>query len=102
MIREIDSQLEAIRQACRRQRVKRLYLFGSAAKGRYEEGSSDLDFAVIFQDLAPVDYADAYFGLLEDLERLLGAPVDLIELNAVQNPYFRQALEDSRVQLYAA
>lgn len=102
MTERIRSHLQAIREACGRYNVKRLDLFGSAARADFQPDSSDFDFAVIFEDLAPADYADAYFGLLESLERILQTPVDLVELEAVKNPYFRQALEASRVQLYAA
>ena len=57
---------------------------------------------MIFEDLLPVEYSDAYFGLLASLERVLQSPVDLVKWEAIKPPYFLQALEDSRVQLYAA
>ena len=49
---------------CRRYRVRRLDLFGSAAAGR-EGTDSDLDFLVEFGELPEGGYADAYCGLLE-------------------------------------
>ena len=45
-------------------------------------------------------YADAYFGLLEALERLFGRPVDLVSGTAIKNPYFRQSLEETRTLVY--
>jgi len=36
------------------------------------------------------------------LERLFGRPVDLVEPRPIRNPYFRQAVEQSRVLIYAA
>lgn len=85
---------------CRRFRVRRLDLFGSAAIGK-AGADSDLDFLVEFE---PMDegYADAYFGLLEALQDLFRKPVDLVVISAIRNPYFRRSVESSRELLYAA
>ena len=82
--------------------VRRLAVFGSALTPRFDPASSDIDFLVEFRTMPPAKRADAYFGLLEDLERLFGRPVDLVELSALRNPYIRQAVEASRVVLYEA
>ena len=66
------------------------------------EGASDPDFPVEFQSLPAGAYADAYFGLLEALERLFGSPVDLVVDSAIRNPFFRQRVEETRTQIYAA
>ena len=88
---------------CQRHGVRRLDLFGSAATGRFRAGDSDLDFVVEFQPATVSGaYADAYFGLLESLERLYGRPVDLVIDGAIRNPYFRQSVEATRKPLYAA
>jgi predicted nucleotidyltransferase len=91
----------AIEALCRRFHVQRLDLFGSVAAGEDHAGS-DFDFLVEFGPLPAGGYADAYFGLREELETLLGAPVDLVVASAIRNPYFRRAVEDTRAQLYAA
>ncbi len=91
----------AIEALCRRFHVRRLDLFGSVATDADRAGS-DFDFLVEFGALPAGGYADAYFGLREGLEALLGAPVDLLVASAIRNPYFRRAVEDSRTQLYAA
>ena len=87
---------------CRRHRVRRLELFGSAASGGYEEGRSDYDFLVEFEPLPSGAYADAYFGLLEGMEGLLGHPVDLVVASAIRNPYFRDAVERTKIPVYGA
>ncbi len=89
---------------CRRYNVRRLDLFGSAARAAREErpGQSDLDFLVEFGPIAPGAYADAYFGLLESLEALFGQRVDLVVASAIRNPYFLQAVERTKMLLYAA
>jgi len=96
----VAERLGDLLQLCRRFPVKRLDLFGSAAGGRVE--AKDLDFLVEIEDLAPAEYSEAYFGLLEGLEDLFGLPIDLVVESAVTNPYFRESFERTRVRLYAA
>lgn len=45
---------------------------------------------------------DAYFGLKEDLEQLLGRPVDLVSSQALDNPYFAASLRRSSEDVYAS
>ncbi len=91
-----------VEQLCRRYGVLRLDLFGSAATDQHRPEESDLDFVVEFGALPAAAYADAYFGLLEALERLFGRPVDLVSGGAIKNPYFRQSLERTRTLVYEA
>ena len=99
MVQEKPGELAAI---CRKRAVRRLALFGSAARGSFDPASSDLDFLVEFQPLSPAQHADHYFGLQEDLEQLFGLPVELVEPGPIRNPYFRQAIEETQVLVYAA
>jgi predicted nucleotidyltransferase len=73
----------ALGELCRRFHVRRLELFGSAARGVGEP--RDLDFLVEFEPLPPGQRAPAYFGLLRELEALFGRPVDLVMATAVRN-----------------
>ena len=98
----ITQRRAEIEEICRRFRVRRLELFGSAAAGHDRPGESDLDFLVEFESLPPGEYADAYFGLRESLEALSGRAVDLIVPSAIRNPYFRQSVERTKMLLYAA
>ena len=98
----IEAKQEELTRLCRRYRVQRLELFGSATESSYVPGSSDLDFLVEFEDLAPATYADAYFGLQENLSDLYHRPVDLVVPTAIHNPYFLRSIERSRTLLYAA
>ncbi len=98
----VERKRSELLDICRRHRVQRMELFGSAAGARFDPAHSDLDFLVSFQQLGLNEYADAYFGLLEDLQALFQRPVDLVVADAIQNPYFRQAVDATRVLLYAA
>ena len=101
MNRLIEEKRLELRRVCQRHRVKRIELFGSAAGSGFDAERSDLDFLVTFRELSAGDYADAYFGLLEDLEALFQRPVDLVVDAEFQNPYFRQTVDATRTLVYA-
>ena len=63
---------------------------------------SDLDFLVEFQPKALETYADNYFGLLENLQRLFGKPVGLVVGSAVKNPYYLQSIDRTKTLVYEA
>ena len=103
LIAPVADRLGELEQLCRRHRVQRLDLFGSATTGRYRREGSDLDFLVEFQPTeTPGARANAYFHLLEALEELFGRPVDLVIGSAIRNPYFLESVEESRTPVYAA
>ncbi len=99
---ELEKKREKIAALCRQHRVRRLAVFGSALRDDFEPLRSDLDLVVEFEPLPAGTYANAYFGLIEELERLFGRRVDLVEAGAVRNPYFRQEIEEHQEMLYAA
>jgi uncharacterized protein len=101
MINEIELHREELHALCRRFHVRRLDLFGSAARGDFDPKRSDIDFIVEFERDTPLHPFDAYFGLKEELEALFGRKVDLVELNAVRNPYLKASIEQSRESVYA-
>ena len=102
MIGDIASHREELRALCRRFRVRRLDLFGSAVHGDFNPECSDFDFVVEFDRSAPQNPFDSYFGLKEGLEALLGRKVDLVELGAVRNPYLKPSIEASREPVFGA
>lgn len=102
MIDLLVSKQAEIAAACRRHRVRRLEAFGSAVTGGFDPLTSDVDLLVEFLPLRPGERADAYFGLLEDLQTILGRRVDLVMPRAIRNRYFHEAIRDSRKVLYVA
>ena len=98
----VQAHQNELGELCRRFGVRRLELFGSAAGDRFDSETSDLDFLVEFDPAVAGGRADRYFGLLEALEELFGRSVDVIELEAIRNPYFLKAIEPSRTVLHAA
>lgn len=97
-----DDLRARIAELCRRFHVRRLDLFGSAARDDFKESRSDVDFLVEFLDDGVGPGLDVYFGLKEGLEALLGRPVDLVMPEAVTNPYVRVDIAQHRTTVYAA
>lgn len=98
----IDQDVGSVRSSCKRFHVKELFLFGSAADGRFKKGQSDYDFLVRFLPCGATEHADRYFGLLETLQDLLDAPVDLVEVDALKNASIIEDAKRSQVRIYAA
>ncbi|HYK65560.1 MAG TPA: nucleotidyltransferase domain-containing protein [Patescibacteria group bacterium] len=77
MIDEIASHREELRALCRRFHVRRLGLFGSAAREDFDPVHSDIDFLVESDREHPDALSlNTYFDFKETLEALLGRPVD--------------------------
>ncbi len=100
MIALIEQKQAGISDLCRRHEVKRLDLFGSAARGDFQPEHSDLDFIVQFRRTGYAGYADAFLEFAEALEHLLGRKVDLLTERMIRNPYFRAAVEATRQVVY--
>lgn len=98
----IESHRAELAAICRRFHVRKLDIFGSAATGRFAPDRSDLDFLVLFEDLPPADYAEAYFGLLAALCALFERDVDLLTEPSLVNPYLRAQIEADRQTLFEA
>ena len=98
----VDEKLDAITRLCEQHGVAELYLFGSAADGGFVPGKSDYDFLVRFVPCPPLEHGNHYLRLLEDLQDLLNARVDLVGIDSISNPYFRESAMESRRLLYAA
>lgn len=102
MISEITEQQETIAELCRKHRVRRLEVFGSGADGSFDPARSDIDFLVEYLALQSGEHYEAYFGLIEGLERLFGRRIDLVDATCLRNPYFIEGVNESRTLVYEA
>lgn len=98
----IEQHLSALIDLCRRYDVKRLDLIGSALRSDFDSRFSDLDFVVEFNNLTIQNAADRYFGFMLDLGDLFNRTIDLVSYPAIRNPFFKQVVDQTRVNLYAA
>lgn len=122
----VRDRLPQIREACKRYRVERLYLYGSAVTGEHRLGS-DLDFMVDFLAEAryqydghprhhifgkangspyPANYR-AFTAALEDifsdtLDPANGrASIDIGTYGCISNSHFKKAVDSQKIEIYA-
>lgn len=102
MIELVQNKLDEITAACQQHHVEALSLFGSAAKNTMHE-DSDIDLLVEFSDdIDVLEYADNYFSLLDQLQKILIRKVDLVSNKSLKNPILKEEVYQSKVDLYAA
>ena len=97
----LNKHKTAIINLCVKHQVKELYAFGSILTEAFNK-KSDMDFVVEFNSLDPALYADNYYDLKFSLQDILCHPVDLLEQQALKNPYFRQNIEAKRQLIYGS
>jgi uncharacterized protein len=88
-----------IKRLCERHKVLRLYVFGSVLTDKFTQ-ESDIDFIVEFNTIPLMDYADNYFDFKFSLQEILKTPIDLLEENAIKNPYFKQTVNLQKQLIY--
>ncbi len=99
MLALISDKRAEIVALCERYGVRRLEVFGSAATGRFDPATSDLDFVVDLGEYEP-NLATRYIRLANDLEALFGRSVDLVTIPSIRNAYFIDTLNASRQVIY--
>ena len=91
----------ALQELTQRYHIRRLVLFGSAARGELRP-ESDIDLLVEFEKSA----APSLGGMVEIQEALVklfgGRKVDLATPSILNNPYRKRAIEKDMEELYAA
>ncbi|OJW82590.1 MAG: nucleotidyltransferase [Bacteroidetes bacterium 46-16] len=94
-----ENYMNEIKDLCVQHRVRSLYAFGSALTNKFD-AASDVDLIVSFDNMDVAKYADNYFDLKFSLEELLNRHVDLLEEQAIRNPYFAKAIAAKKQFLY--
>jgi predicted nucleotidyltransferase len=93
---------DALAEFCRRWKIVRLEVFGSAVRDDFGP-TSDIDFLYVFAQDAHIGWA--FVDLCEELERLVGRPVDMVSRKAIEqsaNLRRRQEILDTAQVIYAA
>ena len=101
MIDLIQDNLDAVATLCRTYGVRKLEVFGSAATGEFDPASSDIDLIYEFSDTSS-GLVGRFLAFADSIEALFGRRVDLIPNRHFENPYFRYAVNKSRVTIYEA
>jgi predicted nucleotidyltransferase len=85
---------------CQKWRIRELSLFGSALRDDFRP-DSDLDFLVSFEPGVPLDISDLV-DMKEELEARFERPVDLVEKEALRNPWRKREILKTCQVIYAA
>jgi predicted nucleotidyltransferase len=98
-VKEIKDHIEQIIALCNAHDVNSLFAFGSVVSGKLQP-VSDIDLIVDIDSKDPIDYSDNYFALKFELEEIFNRPVDLLEDKALNNPFLKKQIDNSKVLVY--
>ena len=90
---------EQIRKLCSIHKVDKMYVFGSVLTKDFSE-QSDVDFLVKFGEIELYDYFENLLNLKESLEKLLQRKVDILEIQAIKNPYLKKSIDNNKKLIY--
>ena len=96
----IQIDRDKIKAFCQRWKIKEFSIFGSALREDFKR-DSDVDVLVVFDDRAEWDLMD-HLHAEDELAKIFGRNVDLIEMRVVSNPFRRHHILKNRQILYAA
>ena len=94
----IDIPREEVAEFCRRNRVRRMALFGSVIRDDFRP-ESDVDVLVEFEPGYAAGFV--FFQMRRELTAMLGREVDM-HTAASLSPYFRQEVLDEAEEIYVA
>jgi len=91
---------ESIDEFCRKWRMRELSLFGSVVGDDFRP-DSDIDVLVSFEEDAPWSLYE-WVDMIEELKAIFGREVDMVEKEALRNPFRKRSILSRREVLYAA
>jgi uncharacterized protein len=97
LIKKYKKELD---KACEASNVNDLYAFGSVLTDKFNP-ESDIDFIVSIMSNDPIEYAEHYFDLKFELERIFNRKVDLLEQKAIKNRTFEDMVNNQKMLVYA-
>ncbi|HEU4885978.1 MAG TPA: nucleotidyltransferase family protein [Longimicrobium sp.] len=96
----IPVRQEQIAAFCRKWQICEFTLFGSVLRDDFRE-NSDVDVMVEF-DPSSRHTLFEFFDMQEELKRMFGRPVDLVQKSAVTNPFVRHHIRHNRQVVFRA
>ena len=96
----IYDNIDKIISLCRKYKVKNMYVFGSILTPRFDD-NSDVDLSVnMLPEKDPLIVGENFLNLYMDLQDVFGRNVDLVSEEFIQNPYFKDELEETKKLIY--
>ena len=94
-----ENNIEKLKKLCEQYHVDKLYLFGSALTSKFN-ATSDIDFLVKFQQIDLAEYYDNYMNFKENLKKLFGRDIDLVEEQTLKNPILINSIDRNKKLIY--
>lgn len=95
----IENNIDALTKLCNLHGVEKMYLFGSALNSKFN-ATSDIDFLVRFKKIDLAKYFDNYLSFKENLKKLFGRDIDLVEEQTLKNPILIKSINNSKELVY--
>jgi hypothetical protein len=95
----IENHIESLSRLCHTYHVDKMYLFGSALKSNFSD-ESDIDFLVRFKPFDLAEYFENYMNFKENLKKLLGRDIDLLEEQTLKNPILINSINKTKELIY--
>ena len=95
----LENHINTLNRLCEEHNVDKMYLFGSALKKSFSD-KSDIDFLVRFKQIDLANYFENYMSFKEDLKKLLGREIDLVEEQTLKNPILIKSINQSKELVY--
>ena len=96
----INKYRKELEKACSTFKVEELYAFGSILTDKFK-ADSDIDFIVSILSSDTIEYAENYFELKFELERIFKRKIDLLEQKAIRNKTFENLVNQQKMLVYA-
>lgn len=97
----IEQNSEQIQKVCSKHKVDQMFVFGSVLTKNFND-NSDVDFLVKFGKIDLYEYFENLLNLKESLENILHRKVDLLEIQAVKNPYLKKSIDNNKLLIYGS
>lgn len=95
----IETHIKSLKSLCDKYHVEKMYLFGSALSSNFN-AKSDIDFLVKFKPIELAGYFENYMSFKENLKKLLGRDIDLVEEQTLKNPILINSIEKNKELIY--
>ncbi len=95
----LDNYLLPLKKLCKKHKVKSLFAFGSVLNEKFND-KSDVDLIVNFEEIELLAYADNFFDFKFSLEKIFNRTIDLLEEEAIKNPFFLKSINKHKRLIY--
>lgn len=96
----INKHKKELNRICSNHQVDELYVFGSILTDNFTK-KSDIDFIVSISSKDPIEYAENYFDLKFELEKIFNRKIDLLEQKSIRNKVFENLINQNKILVYA-